>query len=193
MLYSQTEFMEDIILNEDSTMEFRRELPHRDSMADQIAAFANSDGGTILIGIDENREIVGIDLPKLDRIEKTVVEICDDSIEPTVHIFTEKFRLDGKNLLRIKIPRSFFVHKTVNGYFTRQEQSKTEMSTAQLVRLFHARSQPRITHFDTLPIPTIHRRTLRESLYQRFIPEDTPEDEINDELCLTIYTAESLQ
>ena len=47
MFHSQTELFEDIILSEDSTMEFRREMPHRDSMADEIAAFANSDGGTI--------------------------------------------------------------------------------------------------------------------------------------------------
>ncbi len=180
MFHSQTELFEDIILSKDATMEFRREMPHRDSMADEIAAFANSDGGTILIGIDDNREIVGIDLQKLDQIEKTVVEICDDNIEPTVLIFTEKFRLDGKNLLRIKIPSSFFVHKTVNGYFTRQEKTKKEMSTAQLVRLFHTRSQPRITHFDALPVPNTFRRTLRESLYRRFITEDTPEDEIED-------------
>ena len=180
MLYSQTELFEEIILGEDATMEFKREMPHRDSMADEIAAFANSNGGTILIGIDDNRDIVGIDLQKLDQIEKTVVEICDDKIEPTVHIFTEKFRLDDKNLLRIKIPSSFFVHKTVNGYFTRQEKTKREMSTVQLARLILARSQPRITHFDALPVPTTHRRTLRESLYQRFIPQDTPEDEIED-------------
>ncbi len=180
MFHSQTELFEDIILGEDATMEFKREMPHRDSMADEIAAFANSDGGTILIGIDDNREIVGIDLQKLDQIEKTVVEICDDNIEPTVLIFTEKFRLDDKNLLRIKIPSSFFVHKTVNGYFTRQEKTKREMSTAQLVRLFHARSQPRITHFDALPVPNTYRRTLRESLYQRFITEDVSEDMIED-------------
>ncbi len=180
MLQSQTELIEKIILGEDSMMEFKREIPHRDSLADEIAAFANSDGGTIIIGIDDNREIVGIDLPKLDRIEKSVVEICDDNIEPTVHIFTEKLRLDGKNLLKIKVPRSFFVHKTVNGYYTRQEKTIREMSTAQLARLIHTRSQPRITHFDTLLVPNTYRRTLRESLYQRFITEDTAEDEIED-------------
>ena len=51
-----------IFLGEDSTMEFKREMPHRDNMADEIAAFANDQGGMILIGIDDNREIVGIEL-----------------------------------------------------------------------------------------------------------------------------------
>ena len=70
-------------------------------MADEIAAFANTEGGMILIGVDDNKEIIGIELQKLDNVEKTVVEICNDWIEPTVPIFTEKLRLDGKNLLKI--------------------------------------------------------------------------------------------
>ena len=84
------ELIEKIHLGKDSTIEFKREMPRRNNMADEISAFANAQGGMILIGIDDNREILGIELQKLDDIEKTVVEICNDSIEPTVPIFTEK-------------------------------------------------------------------------------------------------------
>ena len=180
MFHSVTELIEKIILGEDATIEFKREMPHRESMADEIAAFANSQGGTILIGIDDNKEIVGLELQELDRVEKTVVEICNDWVEPEVDIFTEKLRIDDKNLLRIEIPSSLFVHKTHNGYYTRQENTRKEMSTVQLARLFQTRSQPRVIYFDTLPVPNTYRRTLREPLYRRFITEDTPDDEIED-------------
>ena len=180
MLYSLTELIEKIMLGEDSTIEFKREMPHRDSLADEIAAFANSQGGVILIGVDDYREIVGLELQELGSVEKTVVEICEDSIEPTVHIFTEKLRLDEKNLLKIEVPRSLFVHKTANGYYTRQESSKKEMSTEQLARLFQTRSQPRTTPFEKLPVPNTYQSTLRKSLYRRFITEDAAEDDIED-------------
>ena len=180
MLHSITELIEKIILGEDSTMEFKREMPHRNSLADEIAAFANAQGGMILIGVDDNREIIGIELQKLDNVEKTVVEICEYNIEPTVPIFTEKLRLDGKNLLKIDVSRSLFVHKTSNGYFIRKETCNKEMSTQQLARLFHIRSQPRTTPFDNLPVYTTHKTILRESLYRRFITEDAPEDVIED-------------
>lgn len=180
MFYSTTELIEKIILGEDSTIEFKREMPERNSLADEIAAFANTQGGMILIGVDDYRDIVGLGLQELDRIEKTVVEICEDSIEPAVPIFTEKLRIDDKNLLKIEIPQNFFVHKTHNGYYTRQEKTKKEMSTQQLARLFQTRSQPRKTHFDTLSVPNTYRRTLRESLYKRFITEGAPEDMIED-------------
>ena len=180
MFYSQTELIEKIILGEDSMIEFKREMPHRDSLADEIAAFANAEGGMILIGIDDNKEIIGIELQKLDGVEKTVVEICNDSIEPTVLIFTEKLRMDEKNILKIEIPKSHFPHKTPNGYFIRQGSSKREMTTEQLARLIQSRSQARVIRFDEQFVPTTYRRTLRESLYRRFITEDAPEDTIED-------------
>ena len=180
MYYSLTELLEKIMLGEDSTIEFKREMPHRNSLADEIAAFANTQGGMILIGIDDNREIVGIELQKLDSVEKTVVEICNDSIEPTVPIFTEKLRIDDKNLLKIEVPRSLFVHKTSNGYFTRQGSSKREMSTEQLARILQSRSQARIIAFNEQFVPSTHKETLRVPLYERFITEDASEDAIED-------------
>ena len=97
--------------------------------------------GFTIIGVDDNREIVGVDRQKLDAAEKAVVEICQDSIDPIILIFTEKLRIDDKNLLKIEVPRSLFVHKTPNGYFIRQGSSKREMPTEQLARLFQTRSQ----------------------------------------------------
>ena len=180
MFYSQTELIEKIMLGEDSTIEFKREMPHRDSMADEIAAFANDEGGVILIGVDDNRVIIGLEQQELDSVENTIVEICNDSIEPTVRIFTEKLRIDEKNLLKIEIPKSLFVHKSPNGYFFRHGSSKREMTTDQLVRLSQSRSQARIIRFDEQLVPNTHKSTLRESLYRRFITENAAENEIED-------------
>ncbi len=171
MFSSLTELTGKIYLGEDSTIEFKRELPHRESLADEIAAFANANGGVILIGVDDDNDVVGIDRQDLNRTEKTVVEICGDDIDPMVHIVTEKLRIDNKNLLKIEVPRSPFVHKSSNGYFIRQVSSKREMTTEQLGRLLQSRSQaPRIS-FDEQFVPNTHKDTLREKLYQRFITE----------------------
>ncbi|MXV77108.1 transcriptional regulator [Candidatus Poribacteria bacterium] len=180
MYYSLTELLEKIRLGEDTTIEFKREMPHRDSLADEIAAFANAKGGTILIGIDDNKEVIGLGLQELDRAEKMVVEICEDSIEPAVDFFTEKLRIDDRNILKTEVPRSLFVHKSPNGYFTRRGSSKRELMTDQLARLLQSRSQARIIRFDEQLVPNTHKGTLREVYYQRFITEDASEDVIEN-------------
>ena len=180
MYGSLTELIEKISLGEDTTIEFKRALPHRNSLADEIAAFANARGGVILIGVDDTREIVGIDRQELDTAEKTVVEICQDSIDPVLFIFTEKLRIDDKNLLKIEVPRSLFVHKTSNGYFIRQGSSKREMPTEQLARLFQSRSQARIIAFDEQFVPNTSKDTLKSDLYERFITQSATADAVED-------------
>ena len=177
---SLTELIEKISLGEDTRLELKREIPHRQSLADEIAAFANTSGGVILIGVDDSGEIVGIARQELDAVEKRVVEICQDSIEPLVLIHTEKLQLDNKNLLKIGVPRSLFVHKTANGYFIRQGSSKREMPPEQLARLFQQRSQARIIAFDEQFVPNTDKETLRRDLYQRFITEAASEDDIEN-------------
>ena len=174
----ETELREKIRLGEDSKIEFKRELPHTASLADEIAAFGNANGGVILIGVDDDGSIVGINRQKLDKDEKTVVEICQDSIAPPIHIVTEKLLVSDEHLLKIEVPRGLFVHKSPNGYYRREGSSKREIPTEQLARLLQSRSQARLITFDEQFVPNTHKRTLRPSLYQRFI--NAGEDEVED-------------
>ncbi len=156
-------------MREDSTIEFKRELPERKELSDEFAAFANARGGVILIGVEDNGDIVGIDRESLDGAEKTVVEICQDSIGPPVHIVTEKRCIDEKNVLKVDVSRSPFVHRSANGYFIRQGSTKMEMTAERLERLLQNRSQVHRMALDKQFVPNTHRGTLSRSLYQRFI------------------------
>ncbi len=184
MFDSLTELTEKIDLGEDSTIEFKRELPRRADMGDEIAAFANARGGVILIGVDDDGTIVGLDRQALDRIEETVVQICRDSIDPVLHIITDRLRIDDKNLLKIEVPQSPFVHKSSDGYFIRQGSSKMEMSTEWLGQLLQNRSQVHGISFDEQFVPNTNKDTLKEPLYLRFITEGAIEREQIEDLLL---------
>ena len=184
MFDTRTELTEKIDLGEDSTIEFKRELPRRTDMADEIAAFANARGGVILIGVDDDGTIVGLDRQALDQIEETVVQICRDSIDPVLHIITDRLRIDDKNLLKIEVPQSPFVHKSSDGYFIRQGSSKMEMSTEWLGQLLQNRSQVHRISFDEQFVPNTNKDTLKEPLYLRFITEGATEREQIENLLL---------
>ena len=180
MFDSQSELIEKIRLGEDSTIEFKRELPRRDALADEIAAFANARGGVLLIGVEDHGAIVGLDPHNLNQAEKTVFEVCRDSIEPYASTFAQKLHLEGKDLLKIDIPCSLFIHKSPGGYFSRQGSSMRAMPAEYLARLLQSRSRVGITPPDRQYVPGTSRDTLRQDLNQRFLTEETAGHEIED-------------
>lgn len=182
MFDSLTELVEKIHLGEDSTIEFKRQLPRRDSLADEIAAFANARGGVILIGVDDQGDIVGLDQHSLDQTEKTVVEVCRDSIEPWVPGFAQKLRLYDKDLLKIDVPRSLYLHKSPGGYFARQGSGIRVLPKEYLARLIQSRSRVGITPPDRQAVPDSTKDTLRSDLFQRFFTEETTVHESEDRL-----------
>ena len=74
-------FHGDEIMFESEIAEFKREL--NDSVIKEIIAFCNTNGGTIIIGYDDNGVAVGLENAKedLDRLSNKI----NDSIEPSVN------------------------------------------------------------------------------------------------------------
>ena len=69
------------MIKENNNLEFKRELTP--SIIKEIIAFANTTGGTIILGYDDNGKIVGLKNAKedLDRLSSKI----NDSIEPSVN------------------------------------------------------------------------------------------------------------
>ena len=163
----------------------------RKSVADELAAFANGRGGTLVVGVDDKtHRVEGVPLERLDDMETWVRELCNDSISPALDADILKLELENADgalvpVLRIDVPRSLFVHKSPGGYFRRIGSSKREMSPEVLAREFQERSQSRTVRFDESIVPGTQRSDLDYALTQRFLRSDTvaggpdvPEDEV---------------
>ena len=180
-----------IRLGEDSTLELKRILvsgsrvanPRRDDLADEMAAMANSRGGTVVLGVaDRSREIVGIPLRRLDTVEAWVRQICNDSVKPPLDAEINKLELsdsdgDLRNVIEVVVPRSLFVHESPGGYFRRIGSSKRKLPAEVLARLLQERSQSRIIRFDETPIPRSSPEDLDPQLVDRFL---APEVEVTE-------------
>ncbi len=151
--------------------------PGRKDLADELAAIANSNGGVLVLGVDDKtREIIGIPLEKLDVVEGYVREICNDSIDPPLDaLITKEIFPDTKgrdrSVIKVTVFRSLFVHKSPRGYFRRLGSAKRELSPQALARLFQHRSQAGLIRFDEQSIPNTGLDDLDESLWRRFLPE----------------------
>ena len=180
------ELLDKIRLGEDTFLEYKEARfagpqvrePRRESLANEIAAFANSRGGVFVLGVeDKTREVVGIPLDRLDTAERFVHELCHDSIEPPVAPAIERLWLPATTgedvpVIKIDVAPSLFVHRSPGGYLHRVGSAKRPMSPEYLARLFQQRSQARLIRFDEQRVGNASFSDLDAALIERFaIPE----------------------
>ena len=184
------ELLRKIRLGEDSFLEFKEVFlsggrikgPGRDQLADELAAFANSTGGIVVLSVsDEPRAVTGIPIEHLDAVERYVSEIASDSITPPLLPLIEKLELpaaDGRMrpVVKVEIPRGFFVHQSPGGYLHRVGSSKRQMEPAVLARLFEQRSQSRGGQFDRQVVAEASVDDLDARLVDRFRGEISGDD-----------------
>ena len=88
---------------EGQAVEFDKGVPSADDLARELVAFANSDGGKIIYGIDDkNKHLIGLELD--DNFDSWVHDVaktrCSPSINPTVEIIDK----NDKKIAVINVP-----------------------------------------------------------------------------------------
>ena len=182
MFDSRKELLEKIQLGQDSYLELEEVRfsgpqvsgPSRDSIADELAAFANGHGGVYVMGVEDGtREIPGIPAGRVQTAAKWIRDACRNSIQPPLAPKIDCITLPAAlgeevPVLKVDIARSPFVHKSPGGYLHRIGDAKQTMSPEYLERLFQQRSQVGIVRFDEQIVPEAKAEDLSPALRERF-------------------------
>ena len=67
-----------------------------------MVAFANDDGGLLVIGVSDTGKIIGV--PRVSNKKKSEIQDVASNCDPSVEIRLEELNLNGKNLLLIQVP-----------------------------------------------------------------------------------------
>lgn len=122
-------------------VEFKKEI--NKSFAEEVVSFLNTEGGIILIGIDDKGEVIGIN----SNLEEIVMNICRDSVIPAIAPTYLEHVYEDKKIALIKIERgNNKPYYTINNkYFIRVGSTKRIATKDELLRLFEASGA---FHFD---------------------------------------------
>ena len=93
-------------LNEGKTLEFKENTDSLKSITRTVIAFANTAGGTLVIGIrDKTREVVGIKNARdeEERIDNSLADQIAPLLVPDINIITYR----GRELIVIEVPHGF--------------------------------------------------------------------------------------
>jgi hypothetical protein len=88
-------------------VEFKQEIPvtaeSKRNVLKTVAAFASGEGGTVLFGVTDDAQVVGIGPATLDRQMVAVSSMIRDSIDPDPPYILRAAELDGKTLLLVEV------------------------------------------------------------------------------------------
>jgi len=93
-----------IAQGESSTVDFKAqaERQNHDSVCKDIAAFATSDGGDLVIGVrNGTREILGVEDP--ESVQDRIASWTFDYIKPSPEVRTSMVELDEKMLVHVHV------------------------------------------------------------------------------------------
>lgn len=90
-------------MTEGITTEFKRE--YTDEIKKTVIAFANTRGGEVLIGVEDNGTVIGV--PDVDGTMLKVTNAMRDSIKPDITMFLlcEKREMDGKDIVAVNVQK----------------------------------------------------------------------------------------
>ncbi|MBI1803156.1 MAG: putative DNA binding domain-containing protein [Ignavibacteriae bacterium] len=110
-------------------IEFKRRISSAEKIARTIISFANTKGGTILFGVDDNGSIVGVESEKseIELIEIAGRDFCDPLISPTIDIVP----FDGRDVIVCRIGES----RTKPHYFLGEQERVNGESTRVYIRV----------------------------------------------------------
>lgn len=89
---------------ESNFLEFKHSVASPEKIAREIAAFANTKGGTILIGVEDNGEMLGVE--GYHEEEFWLNQAAKDECIPEVPINIELLNLGERDILIVKVPEA---------------------------------------------------------------------------------------
>ena len=175
MNFSDEDIKRQMRLGEDSHWEFKEiefagdvpKSPRRADLADEFAAFANTDGGVVLCGVTNSGDAQDISREQMDALEQLVVEVCTDMINPPVRpVVLRRETEEEVPFLLIEVPQGHTQHDSPGGSYHRVGSSKRRMTSDERLRLAQQRGQTRFLWFDKQPVQGTGFGSLYESLWK---------------------------
>jgi ATP-dependent DNA helicase RecG len=147
---TRTELMRLVRGGEDTYLELKVKLSNSERIAQGIVALANTGGGVIVFGVNDQLRVEGVDHP--EEVQDELVRICREEIQPPIIPFIDRLAFDnGRRIVALEVEGKRRPYRTRDGrFFIRIGAEKRETTPEELATLL---DDARPLSYETLIIP----------------------------------------
>ena len=131
---SRLELLRLIRGGEDTFLELKVKLSNPERVAQEIVALANTGGGVIVFGVNDQMRVEGVD--DAEAVQEELVKICREEIQPALFPFIDRIAFDsGRRVVSLEVDGKRRPYRTRDGRFyirigaEKREATREEIGT----------------------------------------------------------------
>src|SRR5919112_3026801 len=145
---SRTELLRLIRGGEDTFLELKVKLSNTEKIAQEIVALANTGGGLMVFGVNDQMRVEGLD--DAEGVQAELVRICREEVQPALVPFIDRVAFDnGRRIVALDVVGKTRPYRTRDGrFYIRIGAEKREASREELSSLIE---EARPLRFENVP------------------------------------------
>lgn len=142
------ELLDMIEEGENMQCEFKREFSSSEKIARGMIAFANTKGGFMLFGVDDDKKVVGVESEK--ETAELVNDVAKNLCEPALDVNIDYREVNGKEIVIVNIPESEYKPHRLQDYkseldinsaiVTIRVNDKSVQASKEMIRILRAQT-----------------------------------------------------
>src|SRR5258708_3145293 len=162
---TRTELLRLIRGGEDTYLELKVKLSNSERIAQGIVALANTDGGTIIFGVNDQLRIEGVSNP--EWVQTEIARICREEIVPPVVPMIDTIAFDtAKRIVALDIDGKHRPYRTRDGrFYLRIGAEKRQVSRDELSQWL---DEVKPVGFENIPLQTATEEDFDDALLWSF-------------------------
>ncbi len=123
---------------EDSYTQFKRDITNADKLAQELVAFSNARGGVIIIGVEDDGRVVGLEAEDVRRLNQLIGSVTHTHVVPPIYPLVKVESIENQKVLIVEVSEGVNKPYATNGgvYLTKAGSDKRKISPQELKRLF---------------------------------------------------------
>lgn len=171
-----TELLEIIHKGEDSRHQFKVNFTNVNSLAAEIVAFSNTNGGMIIIGVSDAQEVIGLKPEDVGRLNQLISNAASQSVRPSVNPYTENVSHPNGIIMIVEVPKGINKpYMDISGatWVKSGADKRRVTSREEMQRLFQATG---LIHGDAVPANGMTADDIDRYFFDSFLEKEYEEN-----------------
>lgn len=168
---TEARLLERMALGEHTRQQFKRSFNSPDALAAELAAFANSGGGTLLIGVADDGTITGLSAADIRHLNQMLSNASSQHVRPPVHPLTENVQTHVGLVMVVTVPNGLakpYLDQQGRIWVKQGADKRHVTAREEMQRMFQSGG---LVYADVVPVTGTTSADLDEPAFRRYLAQ----------------------